>query len=129
MPTKSRGLTRRPLWIIQRYQDNRMDVLTIDLDGDGGFLAVFSFKEEAETFLHLWEDDERRDWRSRETTAGELTSVLLGPCTGVRWVALDPLPVSCSRALLPLVSVSRERFIQDLMGERRTFIGRTSVLA
>jgi len=33
-----------------------LDVLTIDPNGDGGFLAVFSFEEEAETFLRLWED-------------------------------------------------------------------------
>jgi len=41
---------------------------------------VFSFEEEAEAFLQLLGDDEKeRGWRIRETTAGELISVLLAP--------------------------------------------------
>jgi hypothetical protein len=115
----SRGLTRRPLWIIVSYQNNRMrDALTLDPDSDGGLLAVFSFKEEAEAFLNLLEDDQRSDWRSRQTTAGELVSILLGPCAGVRGVALDPLPLF-SRAMLRLVSVNRERFVQELLQEHK----------
>jgi hypothetical protein len=44
----------------------------------------------------------------------------LGPCAGVRWVALDPLPLPyTTTATLPLVSVSRERFVRHLMGKRR----------
>jgi hypothetical protein len=96
-----------------------MNPLTVDPDGDGGFLAVFSFKEEAETFLRLLGDDEKTGWWSRETTAGELISLLLAPCAEVRGVALDPLPLSFDRVMLPLVSVDRDRFVQDLMrGDR-----------
>ncbi len=52
--TESRGLlTRRPLWLIACYQNNRMRMLTVDPGGDGGFLPVFSFEEEAQTFLAL----------------------------------------------------------------------------
>jgi hypothetical protein len=124
MLTKSRGLSRRPLWVIQSYQNNRMDVFTIDPHDDGGFLAVFSFKEEAEAFLSLLEDDHKSDWHSRETSSGELVSVLLGPCAEVRRVALDPLPLSCAGGVsLPLVSVNRERFLQDLMGDFRGLVG------
>ena len=52
---------------------------------------------------------------------GELTSLLLGSCAGVRRVALDPLPLACTKVMLPLMSVSRERFVQDLMAEPRNF--------
>ena len=100
-----------------------MDALTLDPDSDGGFLAVFSFKEEAEAFLNLLEDDQKNDWRSRQTAAGELVSILLGPCAGVKGVALDPLPVLFSRAMLRLVSVSRERFVQDLLKEHKGLPG------
>jgi hypothetical protein len=123
MLSRSRGLSRRPLWIIQSYQNNRMDVFTIDPDSDGGFLAVFSFKEEAEAFLSLLEDDQKSDWQGRQTSVGELVSVLLGPCAGVRRVALDPLPSSCWRVTLPLVSVDKERFVQELMEEFRGMAG------
>ena len=115
MQNKSRSLTRRPLWIIMSYQNNRMDALTLNPDSDGGFLAVFSFKEETEAFLSLLEDDQKSDWRSRQTTAGELVSILLGPCAGVRGVALDPLPLFFGRATLSLVRANRERFVQNLL--------------
>ena len=116
---KSRSLTRRPLWIIISYRNYQMDVLTLDPDSDGGYLAVFSFKEEAETFLSLLEDDHKRGWQSRQTAAGELVSILLGPCAGVRAVALDPLPLLFSRVMLRFVSVNKERFVRDLLEEAK----------
>ena len=93
LTTRTRGISRRPLWLIQSYQNNRMDIFAIDPHGNGGYLAVFSFKEEAEAFLRLLEGDQEKDWHIRETSPGELVSVLLGPCAGVRRVALDPLPL------------------------------------
>ena len=124
MPDKSSALGRRPLWIITCYQHNPMEALTIDPYGDGGFLPVFSFEEEAEAFLQLLGDDgNRTGWRSRETTAGELISVLLASCAEVKQVALDPLPLSCGGADLPFVSVNRYRFVKDLMEERRGLAG------
>ena len=122
MPDEIRGLARRPLWIITCYRNNRMDVLTVDPDGDaGGSLPVFSFKEEAQTFLGLSENDqeEGRMWRIRETTAGELVSVLRAPCADVGQVMLDPLPLSLGRLMAPLCSVAREWFLEELMGSRR----------
>ena len=132
MPDEIRGLARRPLWIITCYRNNRMDVLTVDPEGDdGGSLPVFSFKEEAQTFLGLSENDqeEGRRWRIRETTAGELVSVLLAPCADVRQVMLDPLPLSLGRLMAPLCSVARERFLEDLMGSRREPTGELLVPA
>ena len=120
MQTKSGALTVRPLWIITRYEDNRMDALTIGSDLDGGFLALFSYEEEAEAFLLLLGDNEKKKrWQSEQTTAGGLVSVLLGPCADVKGVALDPLPMALSRELLPLVSMSRDHFLQYLLEERR----------
>jgi hypothetical protein len=119
--SKTSALARRPLWIITCYRNNCMEVLTIDPDGDGGYLPVFSFDEEAQTFLCLLGDDqEGRRWRIRETAVGELISVLLAPCANVRQVTLDPLPLSLGRAMLPYISVARERFVEEfLMGGRR----------
>jgi hypothetical protein len=120
MQTKSGALTVRPLWIITRYEDNRMDALTIGSDLDGGFLALFSYEEEAEAFLLLLGDNEKKQrWQSEQTTAGGLVSVLLGPCADVKGVALDPLPMALSREMLPLVSMSRDLFLQYLLEERR----------
>ena len=116
MLNKSRSLMRRPLWIITSYQDYRTEVLTIDPDAEEGFLAVFSFEEEAEAFLRLMGDgqEKRKGWQSEQTKAGELVSVLLGPCAEVKRVALDPLPLPLGRAMAPLVSVNRDTFLQYL---------------
>ncbi len=124
MPVKYGGLGQRHLWIIARYQASKLDVLTLDPEADGGYLPVFGFKEEAETFLRLLGDDGKTGWHSRETSAGELVSVLLAPCAQVKRVALDPLPLSFGEAgLFPLVSLKRDRFVQDLMGKRRGVAG------
>ena len=131
MPDEIRGLARRPLWIITCYRNNRMDVLTVDPEGDdGGSLPVFSFKEEAQRYLSLSENDqEGRRWRIRETTAGELVSVLQAPCADVGQVMLDPLPLSLGRLMAPLYSVAREWFLEDLMGSRREPTGELLVPA
>ena len=120
MPNKSRAVTRRPLWIITSYENNRMEALTIGPDLDGGLLAVFSFEEEAEAFLCLLEDDEnKKGWQSEQTTAGGLVSVLLGPCADVNGVALDPLPLPLGRAMLPLVSINRDTLLGYLSENRK----------
>src|SRR5919112_4262429 len=80
MPNKVfSSLAQGPLWIITCYRNNRLEVLTIEPDGDGGsFLALFSFEEEAQTFLGLLEDEEKKKkgWSIRQTSPGELISVL-----------------------------------------------------
>ena len=117
---KSSALLRRPLWIITSYQNHQMELLTIDAGVDGCFLAVFSFEEEAEAFLHLSVDGEKKEWQSKQTKVEELASVLLGPsCADVKGVALDPLPLPLGRAMLPLVRVNRDTFLQYLSEDRR----------
>jgi hypothetical protein len=124
MPTKSGTLTRRPLWIIISYENNQMDALTIGPHLAESFLALFSYEEEAKAFLCLLGDGEKEEgWRREQTTAAELVSVLLGPCADVKGVALDSLPLELSREILPLVSMSRDLFLQYLLEERRGAAG------
>ena len=73
-----------------------MEVLTIDASGET-VLPVFSFREEGEFFLGL--EATETDWWPRETTTGELVSLLLGLCARVDEVALDPLPGDPYRVL------------------------------
>jgi hypothetical protein len=76
-------------------------------------LPVFSFEEEAEMFLRLGNYD-GGSWRARESSAGELISVLCGPCKDVRGVALDPLPEMLKDGTVGLVEVGRERFVEEI---------------
>jgi hypothetical protein len=98
-----------------------MGVLTVDLGSGEEALPVFSFGEEAELFLAgLVAPGE--GWRVRRTAAGELISVLMGPCAGVGRVLLDPLPALTTGTAADLVGVDREDFLELLLsrGEPRT---------
>ena len=106
--------TRRSFWLIATRSHGRMEVLTIDAGGET-VLPVFSFQEEGEFFLSL--ETTEADWRPRETTTGELVSLLLGLCARVDKVALDPLPSLGEREIIGLVSTGRRRFMRYLMGE------------
>jgi hypothetical protein len=125
MLDKSRTLlTQRPLWIISRYENKRMEVFTTGLELDGGFVGVFSFEEEAEAFLWLLGDEEKKKgWQSEQTTPGELVLVLLEACAEVKRVVLDPLPLALGREMLPVVSVNRDVFLQYQLKERRRVAG------
>ena len=103
-------------WLIAKNQNGRVEMLTIECGGEQA-LPVFSFEEEAELFLAL--GGVGRGWWVRESGAGEIVSVLYGPCAGVRSVVLDPLPEMVAEAAVGLVSLSRERFVELLVGGGR----------
>jgi hypothetical protein len=90
-----------------------MEVLTMNSGVAGETLPVFSFEEEAELFLRL--EVPGTSWRVRESTAGELISILYGSCASVEKVALDPPPEIAGKAVLDLVSLSRKDFLRTLM--------------
>jgi hypothetical protein len=78
-------------------------------------LPIFSFQEEGEFFLGHQSASVAS--RLRETTTGELVSLLLGLCARVDKVALDPLPSLGERGIVELVSTGRRHFVRDLLGE------------
>ena len=103
-------------WLIAKNGNSRVELLTMCRDEDGGeTLPVFGHEEEAEIFLHLggYGDD---GWSARESSIGEIVSVLCGPCSCVEGVALDPLPVMVDDRTLGLVWLGRERFLDQLLG-------------
>jgi hypothetical protein len=92
------------------------DLLTVELDGAGEALPVFSFEEEAEMFLLLQTTEEGRE--VRETTPGQLVSILYGPCADVGRVMLDPLPEIGARMQISLLGMDRNDFVESVMGAR-----------
>ena len=105
-------------WLIARNENSRLEVLATDLTGGEKALPVFSHEEEAEMFLRLWGVG-FDGWQVRESTAGELISVLYGPCAGVERVVLDPLPEMIVERTVGLVSLSRERFVYLMLSRER----------
>jgi hypothetical protein len=111
--------TKRRLrwWLIAKTENGRVEFLTTTArDEDGAeTLPVFGYEEEAEMFLHLggYSDD---GWSTKESSIGEIVSVLCGPCSGVEGVSLDPLPGIMGEGTLCLVWLGRERFLDQLLG-------------
>ena len=112
------GTRRRPRWwLIAKTENGRVEFLTTSAhDEDGGeTLPVFAYEEEAEMFLHLsgYGDD---GWSARESSSGEIISVLCGPCSSAESVVLDPLPEMMDDETLALVRLGRKRFLGWLLG-------------
>jgi hypothetical protein len=101
-----------PFWLIVKYRPGGMEVLRATLASGKEALPVFSFEDEARMFLELGTPG---CWRVKETTADELTSVLFGLCPGVDRVVLDPLPGPFAQALMDLVSMGRETFMESYL--------------
>ena len=106
-------------WVIAKDAKDgfgQPDLLTVDLDGTGEALPVFSFEEEAEMFLWLQTTEDGRE--VRETTPGQLVSILYGPCADVGRVMLDPLPEIGARMQISLLGMERNDFVESVMGAR-----------
>jgi len=108
-------------WMVARADEGRLEPLCVRA-GRSKVLPVFSFEEEAEMFLHLG-GYAASGWRARESCAGELASVLMGPCLDVEGVALDPLPEMLEDGTIDLVEVGRRRFVGQLLEGERTVSG------
>jgi hypothetical protein len=92
-------------------------MFTMDCGGAAS-LPVFSHEEEAEMFLDL--GGAGNGWRTRESSAGEIVSLLFGLCSRAGSVALDPSPLMTPE-MLDLIKVDRGRFV-DLItapGEKK----------
>ena len=104
-------------WLIAEKRNNRLEALTIRTDDEQKTLPVFSSEEEAEIFLRF--GGVTGGWRARGSSAGELLTVLSGPCTGVEKVALDPSPEMVVEGTVGLVSLLRESFMNLIIARRR----------
>ena len=113
------GTRRRPRWwLIAKTENGRVKFLTTAREEDSGeTLPVFGHEEEAEMFLHLGGYDD--SWSARESSSGEIVSVLCGPCSGAESVALDPLPGMVDDGTPGLVRLRRESFLGRLLGHPR----------
>jgi hypothetical protein len=103
-------------WLIAKNRNSRVEFLTTESDADDGeSLVIFGHEEEAEMFLYLggYGDD---GWHARESSTGEIVSVLYGPCSGTESVVLDPLPEMMDDGTLALVRLRRECFLRRLLG-------------
>jgi hypothetical protein len=93
----------KPLWLIVRQGCSGIVVFTTN-----DHLPIFSFRDEAEIFLHF--ESAGEGWHARETSCGELVSLLYGPCREVEHISLDPVP-----KIATIVSLRRKAFVKALL--------------
>jgi hypothetical protein len=110
---------RNPFWLIAMRSRGTLEVLTTVLTDGRRVLPVFSFAEEAA--IYFLRRDIRPSWQLRPTSAGELVSLLYGPCRKVQLVALDPISDIEADVVNRLVSLERERFV-DLLLPRKASV-------
>ena len=103
-------------WLIAEKRNNRLEALTIRTGCGQETLPIFSSEEETELFLRF--GGVAGGWRARQSSAGELVSVLSGPCAGVKKMALDPSPEMVVEGTVGLVSLLRESFMNLIMARR-----------
>lgn len=101
-------------YLIARHSHNRMDVLVSYAENEAA-LPVFSTKQAAWQFLRSTTPGS--EWHVRESTAGELISLLMGHIADVEMVVLDPSAGSELGADAPVEHISKNEFIGSLMKE------------
>ncbi len=133
--TNKRGCSMRrspAYWLLVRSEteDGREDgdggagwarAHTVKLQGSEEALALFSFKEEAEMFARI---EAGAGWVVWEVRAEELLFILREASAAVEHVFLDPLPPVVGGEMLDVVRLSRERF-EDLLVRNRRFPARS----
>lgn len=100
-------------WLIFERSADRPEPLTVGTFPDEA-LAVFSFEDEALLFLAVQGLTEV--WTAKEISVIDLVFILLE--TPPNRVALDPLPGHLGGKMVGLLSVSKERFLRDLVRKR-----------
>ena len=98
-------------WVVFADECRLTCPLTLSLEGGKEALAVFSHQEEADMLLR-WFGTVGEGWRIRQTSAGEVVSLLYGPCCGANTVALDPSPQMLADSFISTVALERGRFVR-----------------
>jgi hypothetical protein len=109
---QQRRTSRRKLqpayWLIEKIEDDSMEVLTVDVQGGQQALSIFSHREEAEMFL--WLERLTDSWRARRSEGREIARVLSDSRARIGFVVLDPLPEMVAEKTGSLVSLPQEHF-------------------
>ena len=101
-------------WLIVAREGFRMRVCTVQ--GEDA-MPVFTREREAASFLRA--AGLEGGWRARETSLGELVSLLLGPYAGVSRIVLDPPTGGDAGSPEGPADMERRDFVDYLMRDSR----------
>ena len=109
-----------PYWLVARTGSGGTQILTIGDDaGKVSTLALFGSEVGAMEFRRRHAKES--GWLASPIGIGELLSVLCAPRAEVGRVALDPSPEIIAHGATGLVSLSRQRFVDSLLGRGRAW--------
>lgn len=115
---RSRTIAAGPLpalyWTLARNRRGQMEICVVHRADGGSQLPIFGLEEEAREFLSTRSEEE--GWQVRQTTRGELISLLHGPCRSVREVMFGSPEGS---------GMSRSCFMDSLLGRERAWFEET----
>lgn len=101
-------------YLIVCNDDNRLKLFTLPADS-GESLPVFDSEQAAEKFLRL--NQCGAEWHVRESTAGELISLLMGHIADVEQISLNPPPKDTKNPVVVPETLDKRDFIGSLMKE------------
>lgn len=90
MPPLAAGDAKYVRYALVRYQGERPEPFCVPLRSGGEAMIVFSSRAAAQDFYSRCAFDP--EWSASGFSAPELISLLVGPCSEVDWVLLDPFP-------------------------------------
>src|SRR5829696_3281785 len=95
-------------WMVLEGSPQALPLMVFLADGTTEAIALFSGEEEAKMFCHFCE--EGASAKIRQTTAGEVLSLLYCPWCAAKHVALDSFSEILGERLLGLLTLDREDF-------------------
>jgi hypothetical protein len=108
--------TVHAFWVVLEGGD-WLSPLTVLLPEGKEAMALFSGEEEARMFCHFRREEEGASANTvRQTTAGEVISLLYCPWYATKHVALDPFPEILANRLLGLLTLDRAGFARRFAG-------------
>jgi hypothetical protein len=104
-----------PHHVVARHGANGPELLNVTLKPGEEALPVFSFEGAASGFL--LSSGLGREWYPRESSPGELVSLLLGLYAATERMLLDPLPGVLAGEDGPADAIHWERFVNRFLGK------------
>jgi hypothetical protein len=110
-----RTSTVHAFWMVLEGSPQALPLTVFLSDGTTEAMALFSGEEEARMFCHFCE--RAASTNIRQTTTGEVLSLLYCPWCAAKHVALDPFPeILGGRLLLGLLTLDRAEFARRFAG-------------
>jgi hypothetical protein len=109
-----RTSTLHAFWLVLEGSARRLPLTVFLPDGTTEAMALFSGQEEARMFCHF--SKEGASSNIRQTTAGEVLSLLYCPWCAAKHVALDPFSEILGGRLMGLLTLDRADFARRFAG-------------